>query len=74
MPLAKVVGYQKDAEDEWVAVLACGHTRHLRHRPPWELRPWVLTEEGRAAFLGTDLNCTKCEDSPSPLTIPPTPV
>lgn len=25
-------------------------------------RPWVLTVEGRRAFLGTELNCKKCEE------------
>ncbi|MBV8832961.1 MAG: DUF3565 domain-containing protein, partial [Acidobacteriaceae bacterium] len=43
----------------------CGHTRHVRHDPPWTIREWVLTPEGRAGFLGRNLTCTKC-DSPEP--------
>ena len=60
MVQSKIVGYDRDEAGDWVAVLACGHTRHLRHKPPWELRPWVLTAEGRDSFLGTELSCGKC--------------
>ncbi len=63
MTQSKVTAYDHDEEGHWVAILGCGHTRHLRHNPPWELRPWVLTEQGRAIFLGTELSCSKCEPS-----------
>ena len=33
-----IVGFHKDEEDDWVADLACGHTQHVRHNPPWQLR------------------------------------
>jgi hypothetical protein len=33
----------------------------VRHQPPMTSRPWVLTEEGRRAHLGTVLNCKKCD-------------
>jgi len=58
-----IVGYHQDAELHWVARLACGHNQHVRHRPPFELRPWVVTAEGRASRLGAMLNCVKCEES-----------
>jgi tellurite methyltransferase len=54
-------GFHQDGAGEWVAELACGHRRHVRHQPPWELRPWVLTEEGRAAMLGQSLDCSLCD-------------
>lgn len=56
-----VVGFHKDEHDDWVADLECGHTQHVRHDPPWQLRPWVVTEEGRKQHLGMELNCKKCD-------------
>jgi hypothetical protein len=32
----------------------------VRHNPPWEVRPWVLTEEGRQKMIGTTLRCMIC--------------
>ena len=52
-----IVGYHLD----WVAELPCGHGQHVRHDPPWQVRPWVTTPEGRAKFLGFELECLKCE-------------
>ncbi len=59
-PDSPIVGFHQDAEAHWVADLACGHTQHVRHKPPQELRPWVLTEEGRSAKLGVMLPCPAC--------------
>jgi len=42
--------------------LACGHTQHVRHDPPWQNRPWVLTEQGRKEKLGVMLECKKCDE------------
>lgn len=56
----RIVGFHQDAAGDWIADLECGHTQHVRHQPPWTLRPWVLTEEGRAGFLGQELVCVKC--------------
>lgn len=56
-----ITGFHLDDQDHWVAELACGHNQHVRHNPPWQLRPWVLTEEGRSAYLGVELVCKKCE-------------
>ncbi|MDZ7682766.1 MAG: DUF3565 domain-containing protein [Fodinibius sp.] len=55
-----IIGYHKDEEDDWVAELACGHNQHVRHDPPWQLRPWVTTEAGREEHLGNRLDCKKC--------------
>jgi hypothetical protein len=55
-----IVGFHRDAEGDWVAELSCGHGQHVRHKPPWQLRPWVLTEEGRHEKMGTSLLCVKC--------------
>lgn len=55
-----IVGFALDELGDWVAVLACGHTQHVRHSPPWQNRPWVQTEKGRASMLGQLLNCKRC--------------
>lgn len=57
-----IVGYHQDHERHWVAELACGHFQHVRHDPPLVERPWVLTEHGRVALLGTLLDCRKCDE------------
>ncbi|WP_040571911.1 DUF3565 domain-containing protein [Shewanella benthica] len=56
-----IISYLKDDENHWVAKLACGHNQHVRHMPPWVVRPWVITAEGRASMLGHRLDCKKCD-------------
>lgn len=56
-----ICGYHRDHEGHWVAELACGHNQHVRHKPPWVERPWVVSPIGRAAMLGVPLNCLKCD-------------
>ena len=56
-----VVGFHHDREGHWVAELNCGHNQHVRHDPPWESRPWVITPAGRESRLGIRLNCVKCD-------------
>jgi hypothetical protein len=56
-----IVGYHRDEEGHWVAELACGHGQHVRHDPPWQVREWVTTEQGRTAFLGVELECVLCD-------------
>jgi len=56
-----IVGFHRDDANDWVAELACGHAQHVRHNPPWILRPWVVTEEGRRQALGQLLECKKCD-------------
>lgn len=63
VPDRRIVGFHQDAEGHWVAELECGHTQHVRHSPPWEVRPWVQTEAGRAGRLGTVLPCRLCMET-----------
>lgn len=56
-----IVGYHLDEEEHWVAELACRHNQHVRHDPPLVSRPWVVTEAGREAMLGYELDCKKCD-------------
>jgi Protein of unknown function (DUF3565) len=57
-----IVGFHQDEQDDWVADLSCGHTQHVRHCPPWILRPWVISDDGRKEHLGATLFCKQCED------------
>ena len=60
-----ITGFHQDEEGHGVAELECGHNQHVRHDPPWELRPWVVTPEGRRR-LGIWLNCAKCDREEPP--------
>jgi hypothetical protein len=55
-----ISGFHQDVAGDWIAELACGHSQHMRHRPPWERRPWVVTEAGRASKLGAPIACPRC--------------
>jgi tellurite methyltransferase len=66
-----ITGFHQDAAGDWVAELACGHAQHVRHRPPWQLRPWVASEAGRAAYLSKPIDCPLCDAAASePSTTP----
>ena len=60
-----ITGSHQDEEGYWVAELACGHTQHVRHDPPWQVREWVTTPAGRASRLGMMLECLKCDGKES---------
>ncbi|MDB5811117.1 MAG: hypothetical protein JWN94_3239 [Betaproteobacteria bacterium] len=57
----RIIGFDQDPEEHWVAELECGHTQHVRHQPPWINRPWVVTAEGRARVVGSFLECKHCD-------------
>jgi hypothetical protein len=57
----RITDYHQDAEGDWVADLECGHSQHIRHDPPWQVRPWVLAESSRRKRLGSILNCLLCD-------------
>ncbi|HEY2731817.1 MAG TPA: DUF3565 domain-containing protein [Polyangia bacterium] len=56
----RITGFHQDANQHWIAELECGHEQHVRHNPPWEIRPWVLTEASRGEMVGTVLDCVMC--------------
>ncbi|MAT95027.1 MAG: GNAT family acetyltransferase [Halioglobus sp.] len=58
-----ISGYHRDEVGDWVAELVCGHNQHVRHKPPWTNRPWVVTPAGRRSMLGHELNCKLCDAS-----------
>lgn len=55
-----ITGFHTDELYDWVAELACGHFQHVRHDPPWQSRPWVVSASGRDSMLGYQLVCKKC--------------
>jgi hypothetical protein len=55
-----ITSFHQDEHGHWVAELSCGHGLHMRHDPPWLVREWVLTEEGRQSFIGRVVDCKKC--------------
>lgn len=59
--LRPMLGFHQDQESDWVAELSCGHGQHVRHKPPFTLRPWVVTAEGREGRLGQELDCPLCD-------------
>jgi tellurite methyltransferase len=56
-----IVGFAQDEAGHWVAQLACGHTQHVRHQPPWQNRAWVLSEQQRGERIGSELDCRSCD-------------
>jgi len=56
-----ITGFHQDEEGHWVAELACGHGQHVRHDPPWQVRPWVVEDATRREHLGALLDCVLCE-------------
>ncbi|RZU42776.1 DUF3565 domain-containing protein [Edaphobacter modestus] len=57
-----IIGFHQDEENHWVAELECGHGQHVRHDPPWMIREWVTTEQGRVSRTGTQLECRRCDE------------
>lgn len=56
-----IIGFHQDELGDWVAELGCLHTQHVRHKPPFQIRPWVVDEIQRESRIGTLLDCKLCE-------------
>ncbi|MGI8661925.1 MAG: DUF3565 domain-containing protein [Acidimicrobiales bacterium] len=59
-------GFHSDDVGDWVAELSCLHHQHVRHCPPFQERPWVVTSAGRAASLGAKIDCPLCDRAEPP--------
>jgi len=57
----RITGFHQDESGHWVAELACGHSQHMRHRPPWESRPWVTSAAQRRQKVGAPIDCPLCD-------------
>jgi tellurite methyltransferase len=64
--LRRITGFHQDEAGGWVAELSCLHGQHIRHSPPFQNRPWVLTGAGRQEHLDTDINCPLCDRAELP--------
>lgn len=61
-PMIRTIdGFHQDEAGDWVAQLSCLHNQHVRHSPPFQERPWVVSEEGRVEHLGAQLECPLCD-------------
>ena len=58
--------FEEDEHGDWVAMLSCLHTQHVRHQPPFRDRAWVLTATGRADRVGTSIDCPLCDRAELP--------
>lgn len=61
-----ITGFRRGDDGHWVADLACLHSQHVRHQPPFRLAPWVLDEGERAARVGLPLDCPLCDRAELP--------
>ncbi len=61
-----ITGFRQDEDGDWIADLECLHSQHVRHRPPFWDRPWVLSESGRAGRVGAALECPLCDRTELP--------
>lgn len=61
-----MTGFHQDDLGDWVAELECGHNQHIRHRPPFQMREWVLDDAERGARIGAPLECPLCDRAELP--------
>ena len=66
-----IIGFHRDPRDDWVADLDCAHGQHVRHKPPFQNRSWVVTEDGRNGMFGTELDCVLCDRMEWPVDVRP---
>ena len=62
----KIIGFHQDLHADWVADLDCGHPLHVRHRPPFNNRPWVIDQASRDRRIGEHLDCLRCDRAALP--------
>ena len=56
-----ISSFRRDEHGDWIAALDCGHLQHVRHRPPFVNRPWIVRENTRNAMIGAELDCPRCD-------------
>lgn len=62
----KISGFHRDQAGDWIAELSCLHSQHVRHRPPFQLAPWVLDDTERPGRIGSSLECPLCDRAELP--------
>jgi len=56
-----ITRFNQDELGDRVAELACDHAQHVRHKPPWQNSPWVMSKDGRNKMIGQLLECRLCD-------------
>lgn len=64
--IRSIAGFHQDDAGDWVAELTCLHSQHVRHAPPFQERPWVISEKGRAEQKGSPIDCRQCDRAEMP--------
>lgn len=57
----RIVAVRDESEGACIVELECGHSRHVRDRPPFESFPWVRDPAERSARVGTAIECGLCD-------------
>ena len=60
-----IINFNHDDHGDWMAELICGHAPHVRHKPPWQSRPQMVTEKDRQTMFAALLECALCEQASS---------
>ena len=61
-----MVGFRRDDEGDWIAELACLHSQHIRHDPPFWDAAWIEDDDERARRVGQPLDCPLCDRAELP--------
>ncbi len=64
--IREITAFHQDIDGDWVAELSCGHNQHVRHRPPFQLRSWVIDDDERMKRIGSVLGCPMCDRAELP--------
>ena len=64
--IRRIASFHCDTGGDWVADLNCLHTQHVRHRPPFLERAWVLVPEERDQRIGSPMDCPLCDRAELP--------
>jgi tellurite methyltransferase len=62
----RIISFRQDDAGDWVAELSCLHRQHVRHRPPFHDRAWVLDDVQRRQRVGSELDCPLCDRAELP--------
>src|SRR5690349_25044473 len=61
-----MTGFRRDDDGDWIAELACLHSQHIRHDPPFWEAAWIEEDDERARRLGQPLDCPLCDRAELP--------
>lgn len=64
--IRRIAGFHRDEAGDWVAELSCLHNQHVRHRPPFQDRAWVLDPGRRTERVGSAIECPLCDRAELP--------